>query len=333
MEHRPVDSRTVDSPTKPESPGRRPPSFAAGAVRSNGKESEKDALIHALTEQLEQAAEQLDRLHRTGADRKRGLSAGGMPADLIEEQRQTVGELQRVVQQWDDMQAGLTLGRIEMQLTELREFVAHRLDGVAVGTPIERGSGIKVHEESVHPMGGGSESAATPADTEWERLKSQLLSGGEPAPSDQPPGPLEPLPEPPGAIDFEQVDRDELIAAVQQRDDFIAALTRRLRLHEVTQPIAELVALGPEAPAFIQRVTDLEQQLQEHLRVAEVELALERAKMARDHSRLHQQQELIDKQLKKLGLLSADDADPSHSPLASNPDRRWMRFLGTGRNE
>jgi hypothetical protein len=322
--------------TLPATPPRRPvaPTNGKIAPRAPGSSpdvAQKDALIQALTEQLEQAAEQLDRLQRSGADRKRGITGGGgMPSDLVDEHRQAVGDLQRVVQQWEDMQAGMTLGRIEIQLTELRDFIAQRLDGA----PIERTAGLTVHEEPAVFPGTAEEPAKSPADNEWERLKSQLLNGDQTGAScSLEPGTPEPLPEPPAAIDIEHASREELQVAVHLREEFISAMMRRLRMTEVTQPISELVALGPEAPAFIQRVTELERQLQEHLRIAEVELALERAKIARDHSRLHQQQEQIDKQLKKLGLQSADDADPNRAKDASNPDRRWMRFLGTPKGE
>ncbi|MDZ4689614.1 MAG: hypothetical protein SH850_31440 [Planctomycetaceae bacterium] len=328
-----------------EPPAKRPTAAAHGTVApragvSAAELAQKDSLIRALTEQLEQAAEQLDRFQRSGADRKRGPTGGGMPAELVEEQRQAVGDLQRVVQQWEDMQAGFTLGRIEIQLTELRDFVAQRLDGSAIAAPIERHAGLTVHEESAVFSGSSSSqhdqiSSGNAHDTEWDRLKSQLLNGDSDAvmACELRHCAPEEMPESPSPVDVEQASREELQAAVRARDEFIAVVVRRLRATEVTQPVSELVQLGPDAPAFVQRVTELERQLQEHLRLAEVELSLERAKMARDLSQLHQQQELVQKQLKKLGLQSADDAEPGRVSAASNPDRRWARFLGASKGE
>ena len=89
---------------------------------------EKEQLIAALTERLEQAAEQLDRLRRSGAD-KALRTGGGIPPELVEEQKQLVGDLQRVVQQWEDMQPGALLGRVEMQLGELRDLVSGPVAG------------------------------------------------------------------------------------------------------------------------------------------------------------------------------------------------------------
>jgi hypothetical protein len=338
-----VSQSSAKAATLSKTPSTGPNGSANGVVASRAGQNghaatdAKDALIQQLTAQLEQAAEQLDRLQRTGADRRRGVVAGGLPADLIDEHRQTVGELQRVVQQWDDMQAGQTLGRIEIQLTELRDFIAGRLDGTA---PVERHAGPRVHEES-----SGLSSRSTPAeepagessaDSEWARLKSQLLAEE----SDEPAAPvatgpivLEPLPAPPDPVDIDHAEREYLELAILARDEYIAALIRRLRTVEVVQPVTDLVALGPEAPEFVQRVAELEQQLQEQLRLAEVELSLERGKFAREQSQLRQQQELVEKQLKKLGLQSADEIEPGRPAAAANPDRRWRRFLGNARGD
>jgi len=339
---------TQPSPVASPSPAsaHRPAAAANGAsAPRNGQAgladlTQKDALIQALTAQLEQAAEQLDRLQRSGADRRRGVAGGGLPAELVEEHRQAVGDLQRVVQQWEDMQAGLTLGRIEIQLTELRDYLVSRLDHVAPGAIVERHPGPTIHEEPAAftngHTGANGDASESSADSEWSRLKSQLLAGGDAnTESVSAPAPLvlEPLPEPPDAVDIEHAEREYLELAILARDEYITALTRRLRAVEVAQPVSELMSLGVEAPEFVARVTTLEQQLQEHLRLAEVELSLERAKMARDHSRLLQQQEQIEKQLKKLGLQSPDGAENGRSAPASNPDRRWMRFLGTPKGE
>ena len=81
---------------------------------------EKEQLVAALTERLEQAAEQLDRLHRTGADRAMRTGGGGFPAEMVEQQKQLVDDLQRSVQQWEDMQPGAMLDYPPPTLTVIR---------------------------------------------------------------------------------------------------------------------------------------------------------------------------------------------------------------------
>src|SRR5580700_11344524 len=85
--------------------------------------AEREQLVAALTERLEQAAEQLDRLHRTGADR--GVRAGiaGVPPELIAQQQKLVADLQRAVEQWEAMQPGAFFGKLESQLGQIQEMV------------------------------------------------------------------------------------------------------------------------------------------------------------------------------------------------------------------
>src|SRR5207302_7713300 len=85
---------------------------------------EKEQLVAALTERLEQAAEQLDRLRRTGVDKGRRPLGGGFPAEVIEDHKSTLEDLKRIIARWEDMQAGATLGRIEAQIVELRDLMA-----------------------------------------------------------------------------------------------------------------------------------------------------------------------------------------------------------------
>ena len=86
--------------------------------------AEREQLVAALTERLEQAAEQLDRLHRTGADRTlRRHFGAGVPSELIAQQQKLVEDLQRAVEQWEAMQPGAFFGRLETQLTQIQELV------------------------------------------------------------------------------------------------------------------------------------------------------------------------------------------------------------------
>jgi len=90
---------------------------------------ERQGLVEELTARLEQAAEQLDRLKRSGADR---TGRGGMPSELIAQQRSLTEELQNAVQQWEDMQPTELLARVEMQVIELRDLIVDRFNNAAL---------------------------------------------------------------------------------------------------------------------------------------------------------------------------------------------------------
>jgi hypothetical protein len=299
--------------------------------------AEKETLVHELTAQLERAAEQLDRLQRSGADRRRPVVGGGgggfLPSDVAEEHKQLLGDMQRVVQQWEDLQAGLTLGRIELQIGELRDYIADRMGGggsfTSTHTPTQSYSSTPepvVEEPAPVP-------AAAPASSEgssWDRIKSQLFPSADGAPSEPQPAFDEPLPEPPPPVDWSSATQDTIVAAVEQRDEFIAHLLRRLRAAESVSLPVDWTQFDQSHPEWAERTQQLARQLDEKLRMSEIEFSLERAKLAREHGRLLHQQELIDKTLKRLGLNSIEDAEQlaPEAGAGNQQDRRWMRFLG-----
>jgi len=296
---------------------------------------QKDQLIQALTEQLEQAAEQLDRLQRNGADRRRSPTGGALPSGLMDDQRRVVEDLQRVVQQWEDMQAALTLGRIEMQVSEIRELIAQGASAPTSFVGLRHAhEGLVVHEEPTELDETKADSAA-PTDNHWEKLKSQLLGDSEaPATTDAAWIAHEQhLPEPPAGLDVGSADRAALALGIAERDEYITMLLSRLRKVEVLQPASELARLDVGSHDFAQRVQALEQRLQEHLRCAEVELSVERAKIARERSHMQHQQETLERQLKKLGLNSIQDLEHAVAPSANVQERRWSRFLGKPKSE
>lgn len=357
-----MSSRSLEHRTPPSQPPRktpeRPPSAGAAAPSPTSAPDdvwleellEKDELILALTEQLEQAAEQLDRLQRMGADRRRGPQpASGVPQELVEEQKQTLEDLQRAVQQWEDMQAGLTLGRIEIQISELRDLIVQNQQAAAAipllqpGSPLRHGSppthdaDSEVYEEEADLPSSvdARPQASHPQETsEWERLKSQLLAESE-TPADSPsttstvimPAPGA-RPSPPAKVDIASANREVLLKAISERDQFIEQLLGRLRQMEMDQAANHIIQEELGSAEYMQRVKWLEQRLEDHLRNAEVELSVERAKIARERAQIVQQHEQIERQLKKLGIRSIDEIEQAASSPGNTQERRWARFLG-----
>ncbi len=305
----------------------------------------RNALVENLTEQLERAAAEIDRMQRSGADRRRGGGGGGVgfPADLIDDQRQLAADMQRIVQQWEDLQAGFALGRIEIQLTELREFVGERLDHPRMMPAIVESSEpapvVTEHAPLATSRLFRTETkeppapAATSGLSAWEQLKSQMLDlpPETAAKSNEPEfaANAEPLPDAPGPIDEATDDFDVWRAAVYERDAYIAALLRRLRAaEEVTIP-QDWSQLDAASPDFAEAMRHMAGRLEETLRMAEVELSIERAQVARTQMQVAAQQEAISKQLKRLGITSVDELGGMAASAAGAPDRRWTRFLGT----
>ena len=304
----------------------------------------KDELISALVSELEQVVEQLDRMQRTGSNRSQGLSSGvsALPAEVVEEHQQVLGDLQRVVQQWEALQASSVLGRIEAEVGELRSMMtrgagfsslseAHpreiavsnnRLDDMPSRLAIDRQDRGRSDTES--------------EGTSWEAMKRRMLGGEEPAEAVAPTtddveevsldGVVAPRP-----VDLDGATRDELQQACGERDTYIVQLTRMLRSRRaVSLPDNwdDIVEVPEEQKA---RVDQLATRLEEQVRLAEVEMSLERARLSRERTQLQTEREKIDKHLKRLGLTSLDELETIAVENGSTSDRRWMRFLGVNR--
>lgn len=328
------------------------PDQQLAALQSQLKE--KDALVAALTERLEQAAEKLDRVHRSGGDR--GLRMGAIPPELIDQQMKLTEELKQAVERWEDMQAGAVLGRIEVQITELRDLVAAG-GGGGGAWPAPQGREAAPGPAGRSDGGGGGQGGGS-GFSGWEALKAGLMKGEGAAPANQAPPPQAQAPKgqpapaeapaedavvinieevpPPEAIDPAAADADALRAAVERRDEYITYLTRKLRLangRSIRLPDWEALTNAPEE--LVARLKDLEAQLDENLRLAEVELSLERARLAREAARLKLQQDQVEKELKRLKLDRPQAAAATAAAQGGDPDnptgRRWLRMLGMGK--
>ena len=328
----------------------------------NAKLREKEELVAALTARLEQAAEKLDRLHRTGKDR--GLrTGGGFPPELVEEQKNLVDNLQRAVEQWENMQTATVLGRLEIQIADLRDLVAGQVLDGGGRTESVRGAQTMPVDDSGRTTEREPPSTETTPDgsqlSSYEAMKASLFAVGESEPetpsASEGTAPREPAddlsaiamdavlsevaPEsPPQPIDVEQADSEAIRTAIDDRDAYIAYLIRKLRVAEsglLAPPDWEALNETPEE--LRETLEELQERFQQALRIAEVENSLERARLGREEARLNQMEEQIQKARKRLGLTddeeSSHEADPSDDGGEDGASAgRWMRMLGRHRD-
>jgi hypothetical protein len=286
---------------------------------------EKDQLVTALTERLEQAAEQLDRLQRVGADRD--PSMGSLPAELVEDQKELTEDLRRVVQQWEDMQAGATLGRLEIQLTELRDLVA---SGVRVAPPEPA-----AQEDTPQAATPRPKPYEPGVSMSWEAHKAAMLAEEDGVPaapvSIELPEVVHQIPEAPAAIDLEAAEADDLRNAVRERDRHIELLTEQLQQVIAVRPDPFVLCSLADLPE--EQRLQLEQwqtQLQERHRQMEIDLSLERARLYRDERELHEREEVLRKQLRRAEQ-EAENAEGKDGETTSG--RSWLGFLGRSRTQ
>lgn len=311
---------------------------------------QKQKLVGALTARLEQAAEQLDRSRRSGSGR--GADGGGIPPELVAEQRELTEELQRAIHQWEDMQVGASLGRLEIQVTELREFIGARLDSAAPGAHFDAPANSQHTAQSATEQETPQESnSANDALSAYEMMKADMLAADQPAtpepaahdvaasdtsspesPSVTPQIEL-PQVDPPIDIDVDNASPKELRTAVESRDAYISYMIQKLRVTESSTRIAgdwaSLESVPDELRANLEK---LEKRLEDAHRIAEVEKSLERARLSREASRLGLLDQQIQTQLKKSGLDQKQDgkSKDKQKPPENVKKRKggWLRRRG-----
>lgn len=310
---------------------------------------DKEELVAALTARLEQAAEQLDRYRRTGADR--GLRGGTFPPEMIEEQKRLVDDLARAVGQWEEMQAGALLGRLEIQISELKDLVADRVANPGGGTTslLETANGFRTLsngssddpaapvEDNANSQPGGLEAYMANLQGAGETETINQDSSNDDRVNDNEPIPVA-LGDPPAPIDIAAASIEELRAAVEERDAFVQTLIRRLRSLDFPQRLPENWEGLEQVPDdFLERLRGHESRLEETLRLAEIEFSLERARLGREAAHLEECEHEIRREMKRLKLESDAEEDEDHNQTGDDEPAtkgRWMRLLrGERRDE
>lgn len=315
---------------------------------------EKEDLVFALTERLEQAAEQLDRFRRTGAKQNRG-GGGGIPAEIIEEQKSLFDEMRQMITQWEASQPGATLGRIEVQVTELRDLVSGNFlgsGGGGAGGQLASGIGEALSSLQNQASAAASKPAASTTEDEshepgsWEAQKAALMAGEPiPTPEDSPskaPVAAKEVPvtaqtdessDTPTPIDLESADVEQLRAAVEERDQIIAALKERLQQSGGSGEVVKYDLMESVPDEFREKLEALEEEWKDKIRETEVELSLERAKMAREKAELQQQQHKMQKEREKLGVGAHSKSGGDSADADDGGGGRWLRFLKRGNED
>jgi hypothetical protein len=335
-----------------------------------GQLREKEQLVTALTERLEQAAEQLDRLRRTGVDKGRRPLVGGFPSEVLENHKQTLEDLKRVIGQWEESQPGATLGRIETQIAELRDLLtgsshagahtaARALPQPASQLPSNGETAPAPRPRNPEPVASHSGSKPT-GNAWWEAQKAALLGepvspevqaqlaaqssaagaepeAAEPAESDTAGARREiSIPDLPAPIDFETITLDDARTAIRERDRVIQQMREALLTIKGSSDLpADLQSLASLPEPVRARIAELEEQWQAKFRQVELDVSLERARLAREQAAVRQQQEMLQKQSRKGASSSRTASDEPAAKGDKGEDsasskRRWFRFMGKG---
>ncbi|MFV0445479.1 MAG: hypothetical protein ACK5Q5_18015 [Planctomycetaceae bacterium] len=260
-----------------------PASVAEQLASMAAELQQRDQLIEALTERLEEAAEQLDRIHRSGGDRGVRNSGGGttMPAEALEYLYGVAERTDQMVADWVDLETPQLLSRLDARIEALMDILR--------GDAPQQASGYTPPSF----LGGQSE---TPAPATTSTISS--TAADEPAEDAVPDVEIE-LKDPPEAVSDDEVDPARLRAAIFAREDYISYLIRELHRRHPRQPI-DWTALEAAPAEYVERLKQLETRLHSELQKEELNLSLERAKMARERVELDKIRARLERDIRSL---------------------------------
>jgi hypothetical protein len=228
--------------------------------------ADREQLVSILTERLEQAANELDRIKRSGGVLSKSATDGTDTASLLAGHNEVASKLDHFVEKWEERYEGPALRRMEAGIEELRE----RLEQAALhghwmppghtpaGFEIEDNT---VYQNSIQPSDSESAAENQPVRKPLEAPIRLVLISSDAVPDD-----LDvPLPEP---VDDHDVPEPGLRKAIADRDAYIRWLCQQMR--EITGRLegwlGELQTESDDATLH-KRVDEIEQLIHDQLRV------------------------------------------------------------------
>ena len=298
--------------------------------------AERNQLVEILTERLEKAADQIDRLQRSGGALKSDAPAG-LPPEFVNEHRDLAQRLETFHSAWEERYEGPSLRRIEASLADLAE----RFDELRSSSPQEslsqtksapksgvtsfldqfkedeKAENAEVQTSSQSKTHGHSHHSDRPSTSGPNRIEIVLLT-----PEDEHLPENVPLP---AAIDVDEATHGDLHDAVLQRDRYLNWLCQKVRtlasrLESWLRHFENEQKGTPSGEQFL----ELRQLIHSQLQVLEVELSIERAKLFREESRLEQEQERLTRERE---LFDKDRGNTSGSENDTALMKRWKRFI------
>jgi hypothetical protein len=147
---------------------------------------------------------------------------------------------------------------------------------------------------------------------------------------------LDEFPDVPLSVDPDTLSETELRTTMQAREQLILTLISRLRRKTCTSgeglTTEQLRIMAKEVPEELARkVTQTLQQMDEQVRLGELELSLERARVARLASQLEFSRQQVERNARQLGWTLNADGSLTTGTAAANrtsTSRRWLGKLG-----
>lgn len=283
---------------------------------------EKDELLKILTERLEVAAEQLDRLRRQGGPLE-PVSHSTSPA--VFDDPEVTEDFRQMLVDWRDLQSRGWFGSLEDRLDGIHDLVS-RLQAAPVQSRADEQRSPSVAEilSKYSTEAHGTAHEHTSNDTAGDQAEA---AHSEPSTNR-----LE-LPEAPPPVDIENANVEELREALRQREDYIVRLSDYLLAFDAADNVAtESPAIGALTADQREAMEAWESKVRKELRQTQIQLWIERAQLSREQMQIQQMQHQLEAETRRLGLakqkgLAGDPNDTSGSS-DSQKSKNWLGLFG-----
>lgn len=257
--------------------------------------------------------------------------------ELRAEQAELASGMRRIVSHHEEGTHKDILSRVEQTVCEILESISYSNSNRPESPTANDADG---EFSTTADPGEVAVADANDDSSSWESIKRQFLSDDSAPENDSAAAGTSSEHQtakwidPPGNIDPQEDDPAVMHSAVTERNDYITNLIQRLRAEErrhtiTTEQLAELASEPVELTLVIQ---EAETRLDEMLRFTEVELSLERARLARVAAELQQREMILEQRARQLGFRRPADVESGDvSEHASDRKaRRWLEILGIG---
>ena len=305
--------------------------------------NERDELVQVLTQRLEAAAEQLDRIRRNGGDRVHGGGGGGsagLSPDWIKRQTALTERLEFLMDAVEELKPLSMLERVDRRVEAMIDVVREG-GNLSVSGSYNSDNAESSRTQQSHST-SNSDGAGEKSD--WEKMKAELMGDSTEEESteknesstessgidsiEQKTGlgdELDFMPTViPELIDIEIASMDDLKSAVVTRDVYIAELHSELRRIRLQRPVNWKVIREMSPSEMKPTFEKLEQRLQVELKKEELDLSLERAKVAREQGQLEQIRRRLEKEIRRLGSAQQETGGTA---IAEGKDGKGWRGL------
>ncbi len=285
---------------------------------------EKDDLLKVLTERLELAAEQLDRLRRQGSVLEPAQHLVQAPKSTQLDSPAVLEDLRQMLVDWQDLQTRDWFGSLEERLDGIHGLVSHLQSMPSRPTTEEKTSSPSVAEILAKYQTADKASAENAPSAEMAAIE-------EIRDCDAPATQLE-LPELPPPLDIEHGSTEELREGLRQREEYISRLRDYLQAYDnLNSAPIEGPDLGPLSEEQTAVVEAWEAKVRKELRQTQIQLWVERAQLSREQMQLQQKLHHLETETRRLGLANpktaggaATAANAGDSPKSKN----WMGLFG-----